>query len=353
MDQHKIKVGITHGDINGIGYEVIIKAMADSRMLEMCTPIVYGSPKVAAYHRKALDVELFSFNQINTAREANSKRVNIINCVDDEIRVELGKSTQVAGEAALLSLQAAMKDLKSGDIDVVVTAPINKENIQSEQFHFPGHTEYFAAEFDAKNYMMLMVSDNLRVGVVTGHIPVAQVPQVLTKEKILKNIRILHKTVMEDFSIRKPRIAVLGLNPHAGDNGVIGTDEQKIIFPAIKQANDEGIIAMGPFAADGFFGSGEYAKYDAILAMYHDQGLIPFKVLAFDSGVNFTAGLPVVRTSPGHGTAYDIAGTGIASEQSFRNAIYLAIDVFANRQLYKELSKDPLQRQDIDRSGGE
>jgi 4-hydroxythreonine-4-phosphate dehydrogenase len=353
MDQHKIKVGITHGDINGIGYEVIIKAMADSRMLEMCTPIVYGSPKVAAYHRKALDVELFSFNQINTAREANSKRVNIINCVDEEIRVELGKSTQVAGEAALLSLQAAMKDLKSGDIDVVVTAPINKENIQSEQFHFPGHTEYFAAEFDAKNYMMLMVSDNLRVGVVTGHIPVAQVPQVLTKEKILKNIRILHKTVMEDFSIRKPRIAVLGLNPHAGDNGVIGTDEQKIIFPAIKQANDEGIIAMGPFAADGFFGSGEYAKYDAILAMYHDQGLIPFKVLAFDSGVNFTAGLPVVRTSPGHGTAYDIAGTGIASEQSFRNAIYLAIDVFANRQLYKELSKDPLQRQDIDRSGGE
>ena len=353
MDQHKIKVGITHGDINGIGYEVIIKAMADSRMLEMCTPIVYGSPKVAAYHRKALDVELFSFNQINTAREANSKRVNIINCVDEEIRVELGKSTQVAGEAALLSLQAAMKDLKSGDIDVVVTAPINKENIQSEQFHFPGHTEYFAAEFDAKNYMMLMVSDNLRVGVVTGHIPVAQVPQVLTKEKILKNIRILHKTVMEDFSIRKPRIAVLGLNPHAGDNGVIGTDEQKIIFPAIKQANDEGIIAMGPFAADGFFGSGEYAKYDGILAMYHDQGLIPFKVLAFDSGVNFTAGLPVVRTSPGHGTAYDIAGTGIASEQSFRNAIYLAIDVFANRQLYKELSKDPLQRQDIDRSGGE
>jgi 4-hydroxythreonine-4-phosphate dehydrogenase (EC 1.1.1.262) len=230
MDQHKIKVGITHGDINGIGYEVIIKAMADSRMLEMCTPIVYGSPKVAAYHRKALDVELFSFNQINTAREANSKRVNIINCVDEEIRVELGKSTQVAGEAALLSLQAAMKDLKSGDIDVVVTAPINKENIQSEQFHFPGHTEYFAAEFDAKNYMMLMVSDNLRVGVVTGHIPVAQVPQVLTKEKILKNIRILHKTVMEDFSIRKPRIAVLGLNPHAGDNGVIGTDEQKNYF---------------------------------------------------------------------------------------------------------------------------
>ncbi len=353
MDQHKIRVGITHGDINGIGYEVIIKAMADSRILEMCTPIVYGSPKVAAYHRKALDVELFSFNQINSAREANSKRVNIINCVDEEIRVELGKSTQIAGEAALIALEAAVRDLKAGDIDVVVTAPINKDNIQSDRFHFPGHTEFFATEFNAKNYMMLMVSEQLKVGVVTGHIPVAQVPQMLTKEKILNNIRILHKTILEDFSIRKPRIAVLGLNPHAGDNGVIGTEDQKIIFPAIKQANDEGIIALGPFPADGFFGSGEYAKYDAVLAMYHDQGLIPFKVLAFESGVNFTAGLPIIRTSPGHGTAYGIAGTGMASEESFRNALYLAIDVFENRRQYRELSKDPLQRHEIDRTGGE
>ncbi len=353
MDQHKIRVGITHGDINGIGYEVIIKALADSRILEMCTPIVYGSPKVAAYHRKALDVELFSFNQINSAREANSKRINIINCVDEEIRVELGKSTQVAGEAALIALEAAVQDLKSGDIDVVVTAPINKDNIQSDRFHFPGHTEFFATEFNAKNYMMLMVSGNLRVGVVTGHIPLAQVPQALTKEKILNNIRILHKTILEDFSIRKPRIAVLGLNPHAGDNGVIGSEDQKIVFPAIKQANEEGIIALGPFPADGFFGSGEYAKYDAVLAMYHDQGLVPFKVLAFESGVNFTAGLPIIRTSPGHGTAYDIAGTGVASEESFRNALYLAVDVFANRQQYRELSKDPLQRHEIDRTGGE
>lgn len=353
MDQHKIKVGITHGDINGIGYEVIIKALADSRILEMCTPIVYGSPKVAAYHRKALDAELFSFNQINSAREANSKRINIINCVDEEIRVELGKSTQVAGEAALIALEAAVQDLKSGDIDVVVTAPINKDNIQSDRFHFPGHTEFFATEFNAKNYMMLMVSGNLRVGVVTGHIPLAQVPQALTKEKILNNIRILHKTILEDFSIRKPRIAVLGLNPHAGDNGVIGSEDQKIVFPAIKQANEEGIIALGPFPADGFFGSGEYAKYDAVLAMYHDQGLVPFKVLAFESGVNFTAGLPIIRTSPGHGTAYDIAGTGVASEESFRNALYLAVDVFANRQQYRELSKDPLQRHEIDRTGGE
>jgi 4-hydroxythreonine-4-phosphate dehydrogenase len=348
-----LRVGITHGDINGIGYEVIIKTLSDSRLLETCTPIVYGSPKVAAYHRKALDVELFSFNQIVHAREANSKRVNIINCVDEEIRVELGKSTPEAGEASLLSLQAAVRDLKAGDIDVIVTAPINKENIQSENFKFPGHTEFFASEFASKNYMMLMVSDQLKIGVVTGHIPLQQVSPSLTKEKILSNIRILHKTLMEDFSLHKPRIAVLGLNPHAGDKGVIGNEDQDIIKPAIKQANEEGIIALGPFPADGFFGSGDFRKFDAVLAMYHDQGLIPFKVIAFESGVNFTAGLPVVRTSPGHGTAYDIAGTGVASEDSFRNAIYLAIDVFESRKLYKEISKNPLKHHEIDRTGGE
>lgn len=353
MEQHKIRIGITHGDINGIGYEVIIKTLADSRLLESCTPIVYGSPKVAAYHRKALEVELFSFNQIVTAREANAKRVNIINCVDEEIRVELGKSTREAGESALQALQAAVRDLKAGEIDALVTAPINKENIQSDNFRFPGHTEYLANEFGAKNHMMLMVSDQLKVGVVTGHIPVQQVPQSLTKEKILNNIRILHKTSLEDFSIRKPRIAVLGLNPHAGDQGVIGTEDRDIIRPAIKQASDEGIIALGPFPADGFFGSGDYRKFDAILAMYHDQGLIPFKVLAFESGVNFTAGLPIVRTSPAHGTAYDIAGTGTASEDSFRNAIYLAIDVFESRKQFKELSKNPLKHHEIDRTGGE
>ncbi len=353
MEPHKLRIGITHGDINGIGYEVIIKTLSDSRLLECCTPIVYGSPKVAAYHRKALDVELFSFNQIAHAKEANSKRVNIINCVDEEIRVELGKSTAEAGAAALLALRAAVKDLKSGDIDVVVTAPINKENVQSDKFKFPGHTEFFANEFSAKNYMMLMVSDSLKVGVVTGHIPLQQVSQALTKEKILANIRILHKTMLEDFSIRKPRIAVLGLNPHAGDHGVIGSEDQDVIGPAIKQANEEGIIALGPFAADGFFGSGDHRKFDAVLAMYHDQGLIPFKVLAFESGVNFTAGLPIVRTSPGHGTAYDIAGTGVASEDSFRNAVYLAIDVFESRKQIRELSKNPLKHHEIDRTGGE
>lgn len=353
MEQNKIKVGITHGDINGISYEVIIKSLADSRILEMCTPIVYGSPKVAAYHRKTLDTEIFSFNHIQSAREANSKRVNIINCVDEEIRVELGKSTKQAGEAAYLALEAAVRDLKSGDIDVVVTGPINKENIQSENFNFPGHTEYFAKEFGTKDYLMLMISDILKVGVVTGHIPLSQVAQNITKGKILSNIRLLHKTFLEDFSIRKPRIAVLGLNPHAGDGGVIGNEEETIIIPAIKQAYEEGIIAMGPYPADGFFGSGEFKKFDVTLAMFHDQGLIPFKSIAFESGVNFTAGLPVIRTSPGHGTAYGIAGTGTASEESFRNALYLAIDLFENRKRNKELSKDPLQRHEIDRTGGE
>jgi 4-hydroxythreonine-4-phosphate dehydrogenase len=353
MEPNKIRVGITHGDINGISYEVIIKAMADSRILDMCTPIVYGSPKVAAYHRKTFETEMFTFNHIQNAKEANTRRINIINCVDEEIRVELGKSTRQAGEAALQALEAAVKDLKSGDIDVVVTAPINKENIQSDNFHFPGHTEYFAKEFNTNDYLMLMVSDIIKVGVVTGHIPVSDVAKNVTKEKILRNLRLLHKTFLEDFSVRKPRIAVLGLNPHAGDGGVIGNEEETIIIPAIKQAFDEGIIAMGPYPADGFFGSGEFKKFDVTLAMFHDQGLIPFKTLAFESGVNFTAGLPIIRTSPGHGTAYSIAGTGIASEESFRNALYLAIDLFENRRKYKELSKDPLQRHEIDRTGGE
>jgi len=353
MELHKIRLGITHGDINGIGYEVIIKALADSRILEMCTPIVYGSSKVAAYYRKAMDSEMFTFNNIVSAREANPKRANIISCVNEEVRVELGKSTKQAGEASLAALQAAVRDLKSGDIDVIVTAPINKENIQSDNFSFPGHTEYFATEFGTKNFLMLMVSDILKVGVTTGHVPLNQVAGLITKERILNNLRILHKTMLEDFSIRKPRIAVLGLNPHAGDGGLIGDEEERIILPAVRQANEEGIIALGPYPADGFFGAGEFRKFDATLAMFHDQGLIPFKSFAFESGVNFTAGLPIIRTSPGHGTAYGIAGTGVASEESFRNAMYLAIDVYANRKNFKEMSKSPLQRHEIDRSGGE
>jgi 4-hydroxythreonine-4-phosphate dehydrogenase len=353
MEQHKIKVGITHGDINGIGYEIIIKALADSRILEMCTPIVYGSSKVAAYYRKAIDNEVFTFNTINSAKDANPKRSNIINCVSEDVRVELGKSTKMAGEASLAALEAAIRDLKSGDIDAVVTAPINKENIQSDSFGFPGHTEFFAKKFNTRNFLMLMISDILKIGVVTGHIPLNQVVASITQENILNNLKVLHKSLLEDFSIRKPRIAVLGLNPHAGDGGVLGDEEEKIILPAIRQANEEGIIALGPYPADGFFGSGEFKKFDATLAMFHDQGLIPFKSFAFESGVNFTAGLPIIRTSPGHGTAYDIAGTGTASEESFRNAMYLAVDLFENRKKFGVLSKNPLQRHEIDRTGGE
>lgn len=346
MSNEKIRVGITQGDINGIGYEVIIKTLMDPRMDEMCTSIVYGSPKVAAYHRKALNIENFSFNQIKDASEANPKRPNIVNCMDENVRVELGKSTEYGGQGALLALQAAISDLKANKIDVLVTAPINKANIQSQNFSFPGHTEFLANEFGVKNVLMFMVSDTMRIGVVTGHIPISEVSKSITTEAILTKLRLLNDTLVKDFAIRRPRIAVLGLNPHAGDSGVIGTEETTIIMPALKQANDEGIVAMGPYPADGFFGSDRFTRFDAILAMYHDQGLSPFKVINFDTGVNYTAGLPIVRTSPDHGTAYDLAGHNLANPNSFRQAVYLAIDIFRNRQLHKELTANPLKSVD-------
>jgi 4-hydroxythreonine-4-phosphate dehydrogenase len=343
----KIKVGISHGDINGIGYEVIIKTLADSHILEMCTPIVYGSPKVAAYHRKALNIENLSFNHVRGAQEASPNKANIINCIDENIRVELGKLTPSAGESSFYALDKAVNDLQKGLIDVLITAPINKHNIQSERFKFPGHTEYLCRQFNAEDCVMLMVSETLKVGVATGHIPVADIPKQLTKKKILSKLRIMHRSLLQDFAVTNPRIAVLGLNPHSGDNGLIGKEDQEITIPAIDQARDEGITAMGPYPADGFFGSGDYVKFDAVLAMYHDQGMIPFKLISFDRGVNFTAGLSVVRTSPAHGTAFDIAGEDKASPESFREALYLAIDIFKNRQIYKEISRDPLKKFDI------
>ncbi len=346
MSNEKIRVGITQGDINGIGYEVIIKTLMDPRMDEMCTSIVYGSPKVAAYHRKALNIENFSFNQIKDASEANPKRPNMVNCMDDNVRVELGKSTEYGGQGALLALQAAVADLKAGKIDVLVTAPINKANIQGKNFSFPGHTEYLANEFGVKDVLMLMVSDTMRVGVVTGHIPIAEVSKNITAEAILTKLRLLNVTLIKDFAIRRPRIAVLGLNPHAGDHGVIGTEEETVIIPTLKQLSNEGIVAMGPYPADGFFGSDRFTRFDAILAMYHDQGLSPFKVINFDTGVNYTAGLPIVRTSPDHGTAYDLAGQNLANPNSFRQAVYLAIDIFRNRQQHMELTANPLQSVD-------
>lgn len=346
MLDDKIVVGITHGDINGIGYEVLIKTLSDSRINELCVPVVYGSPKVAAYHRKALNIENFAFNQVKDITEINSKRSNIINCMDENVRVELGKSTEYGGSGALSSLQMAVADIKQGNIDVLVTAPINKHNIQSENFAFPGHTEFLASSFNSDEVLMLMISEVMKVGVVTGHVPISQVPQLITVDAILKKLRVLDKALREDFAIRRPRIAVLGLNPHAGDQGVIGAEEQNIIIPAIKQANSEGIVALGPYPADGFFGSENFAKFDAILAMYHDQGLAPFKAMSFDTGVNYTAGLPVVRTSPAHGTAYELAGKGEASPNSFRQALYLALDLFRNRRSYEVLTQNPLESVD-------
>ncbi len=337
-----IKVGITHGDINGIGYEVIIKSLLDNRIYDLCTPIIYGSPKVAAYHRKALNIEHFSLNNIKSAEHAHPKRANIINCCDDAIKVELGKSTEVAGTAAFKSLETAVEDLKNGLIDVLVTAPINKKNIQSKSFDFPGHTEYLESKLDGGKSLMLLMSGNLKVGIVTGHIPISEVPNKITKEAIAEKLEILNETLKQDFGIGKPKIAVLSLNPHAGDNGLIGKEEEQIIKPLLNEVREKGIMALGPYPADGFFGSDDYTKFDAVLAMYHDQGLAPFKALAFDSGVNFTAGLSHIRTSPAHGTAYAIAGENTASEASFREALYLAIDVYQKRTQYKTLSENPL-----------
>lgn len=339
----KVKIGITHGDINGIGYEIIIKTLRDNRIFDIGIPILYGSAKVAAYHRKAIGIENFSLNNIKSADEANPKRANLINCISDDVRVELGKTTKMAGEASIAALEAAITDLQENKIDVLVTAPIHKQNIQSDNFKFPGHTEYLSNKFDSSGFLMLMISEVMRIGVVTGHIPLSEVPGEITMELILEKLRILNNSLIKDFGIRKPKIAVMGLNPHAGDNGVIGNEEQEIINPAIEKAREESIMALGPFPTDGFFGSGQYSKFDAILAMYHDQGLTPFKSLSYEGGVNYTAGLPVVRTSPAHGTAYEIAGKNEASENAFRKAMYLAADVFNNRVNYQELTQNPLK----------
>ena len=348
MEQKAILAGISHGDINGIGYEVIIKALMDNMINDICVPVVYGSPKVAAYHRKALNINNFSFNNIRTPEEANNKKANMINCLDDNIRVELGKSTQQGGEAAIISLEKAVDDLLIGKIDVLITAPIDKKNVQSENFKFKGHTDYLKSKAGVDEVLMFMISESMRIGMATDHIPLNKVSEMITVDNLIRKIKLMNQSLIRDFGIRKPRIAVLGLNPHAGDNSLIGSEEGTIIIPAIKQAEKEGILTFGPYPADGFFGAGSFSKFDGILAMYHDQGLAPFKALSFDTGVNFTAGLPFVRTSPVHGTAFDLAGKGEASENSLRQAIYLACDIFRNRKQYAEISRNPLKHQDID-----
>ena len=348
MDKKNILVGISHGDINGVGYEVIIKTLSNPMINDICTPIVYGSPKVAAYHRKALNIANFSFNTIKSPEEAHSRKANMISCLDDNIRVELGKSTEQGGEAAIISLERAVDDLKNGKIDALVTAPIDKHNVQSEKFRFSGHTEYLTHRAGANDSLMFMIGECMRIGFVTGHVPLRKVPELLSINLIMNKLRLMNRSLIKDFAIRKPKIAVLGLNPHAGDNSLLGREEADCIIPALKKADDEGILAFGPFPADGFFGAGMFKDFDAVLSMYHDQGLTPFKALSFDTGVNYTAGLPFIRTSPAHGTAFSITGKCEASENSFREAMYLACSIFRNRQLHSEITKNPLKRQEVD-----
>ena len=336
------KIGITTGDLNGVGIEVIIKTFMDARMLQDCTPIIYGSSKTMSFHRKALNANDFNYNTIRNVEAAAHKKVNLINCWEEEVKIDLGLATDISAKYAYKSLEAAGLDLAKKKIDALVTAPINKHTIQQAGFNFPGHTEYLAERFNVQNYLMLMVSENLRVGVVTGHVPLQKVSSQLSIDKIIQKIRVMNASLLRDFGIRKPKIAVLGLNPHAGDNGLIGNEENEIIAPAVKKAFEENILVYGPYSADGFFGSSAFKQFDGVLAMYHDQGLIPFKALSFTSGVNFTAGLPVIRTSPDHGPAYDLAGKNTASETSFREAVYLAQDIYQKRKEYAEISANPL-----------
>lgn len=340
-----IKVGITIGDINGVGLEVIIKTLQDSKVYANSIPIIYGSSKSITFHKKESGVEEFNFLAVKDAGEAKPKKINVINCWQEEVEIVLGEKNANGGKYALKSLEAATTDLKEGKIDVLVTAPINKDCVREAGFEFAGHTEYLAHLTGQKDVLMFMIAGELRVGVVTGHVPLKQVPELITEEAVEKKLRMMLDSLRKDFLIPKPRIAVLGLNPHAGDRGTIGDEEMEIINPVINKLRDEGELIYGSYSADGFFGSSNVKIFDAILSMYHDQGLTGFKSISFDEGVNYTAGLSIVRTSPDHGTAYDIAGKQKASERSFRNAYFLACDIHNNRLRYAELHQNPLQKQ--------
>lgn len=339
-----VRVGITHGDINGIGYEIIIKTLSDQRMMEMFTPIIYGHSKVASYYRKMFNYNDLSFNLIKKSDAALVRRINILNCYEQEVRIELGRPTDIGGELAFLALKMATDDLLKNQIDVLVTSPINKHSIHSSEFNFHGHTEYLAHRARIDSYLMMMVSDQLRVGIITGHVPLKEVSSHLTRELVAQKIRTMNGSLVRDFGIPHPKIAVLGLNPHAGDQGLLGQEEEQILLPVIREMQDQQMLVFGPFPADGFFGTYSHNRFDGVLATYHDQGMIPFKTMAMDSGVNFTAGLPFVRTSPAHGTAYDIAGKNAASSDSFRKAIYLAIDIYNHRIEHDQITANPLQK---------
>jgi len=342
QNSKKIRLGISVGDINGIGLEVIMKTFSDSRILELCTPVIYASSKFAMAYQKAIEMKGFSFNFMRPNTKLMPKKANLISCWTEDVDLNLGHETPEGGTYALKSLTAAVEALKKGEVDALVTAPINKHNIQSEEFNFPGHTEYLAKEFEGGEALMFMVADALRVGVVTGHIPIADIASTISEEKISHKIEQIHSSLKQDFNIRNPKIAILGLNPHSGDKGVIGKEDEEVIKPAVKKAFDSGKLVYGPYSADGFFASDTYKQFDAVLAMYHDQGLIPFKTLSFNKGVNFTAGLSVVRTSPDHGTAYDLAGKNEAQESSFREAVYAACKLYQNRLEYSQLNENPL-----------
>jgi 4-hydroxythreonine-4-phosphate dehydrogenase len=332
MSDQKPIIGITLGDFNGVGPEVTLKALSNNTILKMCTPVIYGSVKVLSKYRKLLNLEEWTLHPVKSIDQISPKRTNVLNCWNENLEIQPGKVTAEAGQNAFIALKTAVADLQNKHIDAIVTAPINKFNIQSEEFKFAGHTEYFTESFGVQDSLMLLVSEGLRVGVVTGHIPLGSVKEAITKEKIISKATILLNTLKRDFGIAKPRIALLGLNPHAGEEGLLGNEEQEIITPVIQELKHKGNMVFGPYPADGFFGTMSYKKFDAVLAMYHDQGLIPFKTIAFETGINYTAGLPVVRTSPDHGTAYNIAGKNQASETSMREAIFLAIDIVNMRR---------------------
>jgi len=338
-----MKIGITVGDINGIGLEIIIKALADSRICSQCTPIVYVNSKVMVYHKNIVDNNIFNFQTTKSARTAQAGKVNVVNCFADNVNISLGEATVEGGSCALKSMEAAINDYKNGDLDAIVTAPINKKAMSLAKFPYPGHTEFFTDKFDVSDSLMFMVNDDLKIGLVTNHMPIRDVASNIDKQKIHKKLSILFNSLREDFGVIKPKIAILGLNPHAGDGGAIGSEDDEMIRPIVIESKKKGRFINGPYSADGFFGSGMYQKFDGILAMYHDQGLIPFKALSFGSGVNFTAGLPLVRTSPDHGTGYEIAGKNQADPSSFRHALFTAIDIVRNRKAFKEDYSNPLK----------